>query len=194
MGVAACQGQSERPLCLGAAEGRPKCAAETSAPQPPMIGILSAFFCITSNFKTQNESRYLIKAASGRSGVPISAVTSVSLRLQRKCTSTAAALDNTAMNPTSEFQLKATVHWEMQTEFLWQPCPTLKPLAQAFICWSLTVRFINIMSGSPFTFYVFHHVLFKKLTGRPVLHNKKALCGYYGNLLLIDIDRTLKFW
>lgn len=187
MGVAACQGQSERPLCPGAAEGRPECAAESSALQPPMIGILSAFFCIISNFKTQNESRYLIKAAPGRSGVRISTVNSVSLRLQRKCTSTAAALDNTAMNSTSEFQLKATVHWEMQTEFPWQLCPTLKPLAQAFICWSLTVRFINMMSGSPFTFSVFHRVLFKKLTGQLLLHNKKVLCGYYGNLLLIDI-------
>lgn len=184
--MAACQGQSERPLCLGTAEGRPECAAETSAPQPPMIGILSVFFCITSNFKTQNESRYLIKAASGRSGVRISTVNSVSLRLQRKCTSTAAALHNAAMNSTSEFQLKATVHWEMQTEFPWQPCPTLKPLAQAFICWSLTVRFINIMSGSPFTFCVFHRLLFKKLTGQLVLHIKKALCAVT-MVLLIDI-------
>lgn len=91
------------------------------------------------------------------------------------------------MNSTSEFQLKATVHWEMQTEFPWQPCPTLKPLAQAFNCWSLTVGFINIMSGSLFTFHVFHRVLFNKLTGQLVLHNKKAPCGYYGNLLLIDI-------
>lgn len=74
MGVAACQGQPERPLCPGAAEGRPECAAQASAPRPLMIGILSASICITSNLKKKKKTRTascdLIKAAPAAPGRP----------------------------------------------------------------------------------------------------------------------------
>lgn len=143
MGVAACQGQSERPLCPSAAEGRPECAAESSAPKPPMIGILSASSCITSNLKkkkTQNASCDVINAALSASRQPVlQSWTKLLLspfHFSRNAPRPLAALDNTAMNSTSEFQLKATVHWEMQTEFLWQPGPSLKCLAGAFRGWS----------------------------------------------------------
>lgn len=138
--------------------------ADLSALQKPALPDHRSASCLLSFAsplisKPQNESCYLIKAVllhvdvllHRSDGQTSTKLLPPSLRLRRKRTSTAAALDNTAMNSTPEFQLNA-VHWEMQTEFLWQPCTTLKPLAREFVCWSLTGNFINIISVQLFTF------------------------------------------
>lgn len=79
------------------------------------------------------------------------------------------------MNSTSEFQLKATVHWEMQTEFLWQPRPSLKLLAGAFRGWSsfcdCPIHQHNICTAA-YNVYVLRRIMFKTVSSKLALHQK----------------------
>lgn len=90
------------------------------------------------------------------------------------------------MNTTSEFQLKATVHWEMQTEFLWQPCSSLKLLAGAFRGWSnvCDCQIHQHICVTVYILYVFCSIMLKIVSIKFHYIKKSNLYCYYGYVLL----------